>query len=84
MLRADTPSDTPHIVKDEGVDSVGEALLQIIIFVARGAHVQVNISITYVAVAGHIYAGFFSFGELWRGLDLCACIFHYLVEMLRV
>ena len=84
MLRADTSADTLHIVEDEGVNSIGKAVLQIKIIVARCAHVQVNISITDMAITGHIYGGFFSFGELRRGLDLSACIFHNLVEMLRV
>jgi hypothetical protein len=84
MLRADTPADTLHIIEDERINSIGKAVLQIKIIVARGAHVQVNISITDMAIACHIYAGFFSFGELRRSLDLSACILNYLVEMLRV
>ena len=84
MLSADTPMDTFHVVEDERVNSIGEAASQIMIVVARGAHVQVDISITDVAVAGHFYGGFFSLGELRRGLDVHTCILHYLVEMLCV
>lgn len=62
MLRADTPADTLHIVEDVLVNSIGEAVSQIMIIVARGANVQVNISITDVAIAGHFYGGFFRFG----------------------
>ena len=84
MLRADTPMDIFHVIEDERVNSIGEAVSQIMIVVARGAHVKVDISITDVAIAGHFYGGFFRLGELRRGLDVHTCILHYLVEMLSV